>query len=64
MQIFKYCQCLLFVNREGIPINEYLPEYHEGRQAYGLVKDPHPDNGRALLHKAGAPEEVAEAAEE
>jgi hypothetical protein len=28
------------------------------------VKDPNPDKGRALRHRAGAAEEVAEAAEE
>jgi len=63
MQMYKYCHCLLFVNPEGIPITEYLPEDHEGRQTYGLVKDPHPDKGRALRHKAGATEEVEEVEE-
>jgi ferredoxin-thioredoxin reductase catalytic chain len=48
MQKFKYCHCLLFVNEEGLPITEYLPEDHEGRQAYGVVKDPHPERGRAM----------------
>ena len=33
---------------EGLPITEYLPEGHEGREIYGLIKDPHPDKGRAL----------------
>src|SRR5438045_2583073 len=47
MQIFKYCHCLLFVTPEGLPITEYLPENHEGRHAYGVVKDPTPDKGRA-----------------
>ena len=28
MQIYKYCHCLLFVNKEGLPITEYLPEDH------------------------------------
>ena len=60
MQIYKYCHCLLFVNEEGIPITEYLPEDHEGRQVYGLVKDPHPDKGRALRHKAEAAERAAQ----
>jgi ferredoxin-thioredoxin reductase catalytic chain len=64
MQTYKYCHWLLFVNPEGLPITEYLPEDHEGRQVYGLVKDPNPDKGRALRHRAGATEEVAEAAEE
>jgi ferredoxin-thioredoxin reductase catalytic chain len=39
---------MLFCNSEGLPITEYLPEGHEGREAYGIVKDPHPDKGRAL----------------
>ena len=46
MKQFKYCHCLLFVTPEGLPITEYLPEDHEGRQAYGIVKDPTPDRGR------------------
>ena len=48
MQKWKYCHCLLFVTPEGVPITEYLPEDHEGRQAYGVVKDPNPDKGRAV----------------
>jgi ferredoxin-thioredoxin reductase catalytic chain len=52
MQIYKYCHCLLFVNAEGLPITEYLPEDHEGRQIYGHVPDPTPDKGRSLRHKA------------
>jgi ferredoxin-thioredoxin reductase catalytic chain len=51
MQIYKYCHCLLFVNEEGLPITEYLPEDHEGRATYGLVKDPTPEQGRPLRHK-------------
>jgi ferredoxin-thioredoxin reductase catalytic chain len=57
MQIYKYCHCLLFVNNDGLPITEYLPEDHEGRQIYGLTKDPHPHKGRALRHKAAEREE-------
>ncbi|HXE73162.1 MAG TPA: ferredoxin-thioredoxin reductase catalytic domain-containing protein [Candidatus Nitrosotenuis sp.] len=57
MQIYKYCHCLLFVTPEGLPITEYLPEDHEGRQIYGLVKDPTPDKGRALRNQSG--EEIA-----
>jgi ferredoxin-thioredoxin reductase catalytic chain len=57
MQMYKYCHCLLFLNEEGVPITEYLPEDHEGRQVYGLVKDPHPDKGRALRHKIGQTED-------
>jgi ferredoxin-thioredoxin reductase catalytic chain len=34
------------VAEDGLPITEYLPEDHEGREIYGLVKDPHPDKGR------------------
>ena len=52
MQIYKYCHCLLFVNEEGLPITEYLPKDHEGLKIHGLVKDPTPDKGRALRHKA------------
>lgn len=52
MQIYKYCHCLLFVREDGMPITEYLPEGHEGRDVYGLVIDPSPDKGRALKHKA------------
>ena len=52
MQIYKYCHCLLFVNKEGLPITEYLPEDHEGLKIYGVVKDPTPDKGRVLRHKA------------
>ena len=48
MQKYKYCHCLLFVTKEGVPITEYLPEDHEGRQAYGVVKDPDPSRGRAV----------------
>jgi ferredoxin-thioredoxin reductase catalytic chain len=48
MQKYKYCHCLLFVTAEGVPITEYLPEDHEGRDAYGVVKDPSPDKGRAV----------------
>jgi len=46
MKKWKYCHCLLFTTPEGMPITEYLPEGHEGRQVYGLVKDPTPGKGR------------------
>ena len=52
MQIYKYCHCLLFVDKEGLPITEYLPEGHEGLKIYGVVKDEHPDKGRPLRNKA------------
>ena len=52
MQIYKYCHCLLFVTAEGKPVTEYLPEDHDGRKSYGLVKDPTPGLGRALRDKA------------
>jgi ferredoxin-thioredoxin reductase catalytic chain len=58
MQIYKYCHCLLFVNEEGLPITEYLPEGHEGREIYGVVPDPTPEQGRALW-KALAKKEAA-----
>ena len=57
MQIYKYCHCLLFVTPEGLPITEYLPEDHEGRHTYGVVKDPTPDKGRPLRDK-GAEREI------
>ena len=57
MQIYKYCHCLLFVTEDGLPITEYLPEGHEGREIYGVVKDPIPDKGRALREKAAEREE-------
>ena len=46
MKRYKYCHCLLFVTPEGLPITEYLGEDHDGRVAYGLVRDPTPDRGR------------------
>ena len=46
MKKWKYCHCLLFVTPEGLPITEYLPEDHDGRQTYGLVEDPTPGKGR------------------
>lgn len=46
MKKYKYCHCLLFATPEGLPITEYLPEGHEGREMYGVVKDPTPDKGR------------------
>jgi len=52
MQIYKYCHCLLFVDDEGRPITEYLPENHEGRAIYGIVSDPTPNKGRTLRDKA------------
>ena len=52
MHIYKYCHCLLFVNNEGLPITEYLPTNHEGRQTYLSVDDPTPDLGRPLRHRA------------
>lgn len=52
MKQYKYCHCLLFTTAEGKPITEYLPEDHDGRQTYGLVKDPTPDKGREAKHRA------------
>jgi ferredoxin-thioredoxin reductase catalytic chain len=46
MKKWKYCHCLLFVTPEGLPITEYLPEGHPGRQVYGRVADPTPGKGR------------------
>jgi hypothetical protein len=33
-------------------ISEYLPDDPEGRQIYGLVKDPHPGKGREYKDQA------------
>lgn len=52
MQMYKYCHCLLFVDSEGLPITEYLPEGHEGRDIYGLRLDPTPGQGRALKDRS------------
>ena len=52
MQIYKYCHCLLFTTPEGLPVTEYLPEDHDGRKSFGVVKDPTPEKGRALRAKA------------
>ena len=60
MQIYKYCHCLLFVREDGMPITEYLPEGHEGREVYGVITDPTPDKGRALKHKASSKSSLAE----
>jgi len=57
IQIYKYCHCLLFVNSDGKPITEYLPEDHDGRRSYGLVKDPTPGKGRPLRAKAAEREQ-------
>lgn len=54
MKQYKYCHCLLFVRPDGLPITEYLPEDHEGRQVYGLVTDPTPDKGREARHKVAS----------
>lgn len=54
MKQYKYCHCLLFVRPDGLPITEYLPDGHEGRQVYGLVTDPTPDKGREARHKVAS----------
>jgi ferredoxin-thioredoxin reductase catalytic chain len=54
MKRYKYCHCLLFVSPAGLPITEYLPEEHEGRQIYDLVHDPTPDKGREARHQIGS----------
>lgn len=52
MQVYKYCHCLLFTTPEGLPITEYLPDDHEGKAMYGIVKDPTPGLGRNMKDKA------------
>ena len=51
MKQYKYCHCLLFVTPKGLPITEYLPSDHEGREIYGIVKDPTPEKGRESSSK-------------
>lgn len=51
MKRYKYCHCLLFVTPEGLPITEYLPLGHEGREIYGLVQDPTPNRRRESRHQ-------------
>lgn len=46
MRLYKYCHCLLFARPDGMPITEYLPEGHEGREIYGVLTDPTPNKGR------------------
>ena len=55
MQRYKYCHCLLFVNEAGLPITEYLPEGHEGRDAYGVIADPDHGPPRGVQLKKGRP---------
>ena len=45
MRTYKFCHCLLFVNADGVPITEHLPEDHHGRASYGEVADPAADKG-------------------
>jgi ferredoxin-thioredoxin reductase catalytic chain len=52
MNIYKYCHCLLFTTKEGLPVTEHLPEDHEGRKIYGIVKDPAPEVGREMRDHA------------
>lgn len=57
MNVYKYCHCLLFCTPEGLPVTEHLPAEHEGRGTWGEVKDPAPEKGRALKHKAAEREQ-------
>lgn len=57
MQIYKYCHCMLFVTELGLPITEYLPQSHVGRDTYGEIRDPIPEKGRPLRHRADEREE-------
>ena len=45
MKKYKYCHCMLFVNADGKPVTEHLPEGHEGPVAYGNIADPAPEKG-------------------
>jgi len=57
MQVYKYCQCLLFVTVEELSITEDLSESHEDRDACGEVKGPTPGLGCLLKHHANEREE-------
>lgn len=50
MKQYKYCHCLLFTRPDGLPITEYLPDGHEGKETYGITTDPTPDRGRESRH--------------
>ena len=62
MQIYKYCHCLLFVDKEGLPITEYLPEGHEGREMYGLVKESDARQGAPAAPQGGGTRNRAQGA--
>lgn len=47
MKKYKYCHCMLFVNEDGMPVTEHLPEDHEGIATYGVTKDPAPEKYKA-----------------
>jgi hypothetical protein len=49
---------MLFVNEEGFPITEYLPEGHEALESYGVIKDSHPEKGRPLRQKENKSDSV------
>lgn len=46
MKKYKYCHCLLFVRPDGFPVTEYLPDGHEGLEAWGRHDDNAPEKGR------------------
>ncbi len=52
MNVYKYCHCMLFVTKDGLPVTQHLPAGHEGRTIYGEVLDPSPEVGRPLRGKA------------
>ena len=53
MQIYKYCHCLLFVNEDGLPITEYLPEGHEGPRDLRAGERSHARQGAPAAPQGG-----------
>jgi ferredoxin-thioredoxin reductase catalytic chain len=39
MKKYKFCHCLLFVNKDGQPITEHLPDDHYAKETYGIHKE-------------------------
>lgn len=54
MKKYKFCHCMLFVNEEGFPVTEHLPEDSDGVAAYGRVADPAPEKGRTSKKCCGS----------
>ena len=64
MQIYKYCHCLLFVDEEGLPITEYLPEGHEGARDVRRGERPDAGQGTPAAPQGGRTRDRAQGATE